>query len=580
MHSQAEKHTTEQEKHDQGSIVADEADERLDGHGTRSVGDHSPKRNVMPPARASTPGDLAGTMWGPARKLFPSDVRRRLTGRCFGDGVVSAQGLGYFPAEHETNPLNARTSIRPLVVALVVGGLVLGAEQTSHAQSIGETVEDHLEENLEGNDGDVKKKNQKSTKKSKDDSDSSDGQGKADEKKSESDEPERSKSKKKAASKKKRPKRKSPEKTSSASEKSNGESKTSSKGERVPRKSGAYINGKKVNFLAPGEEPPRVLGENLTFDPQVGFGLRGWHPEQYPALTIKTQHYPQWYVGFDAVFFKRLRIFKAYYQSVGLKSPRNTGAVIAKAATKAAPGAATKALAVLGFQVKFILVPMFRYEARSYEATASPNQPVRLIPFSASPTDDVTQYELTQEDLYAVSTFETAVFGMHYNDRLKGPDGEILPPEFLPFYFGLGLTQYRKPYQVKVGNAVLDELMFNARFRGMGLALGFDIGGGINKLGINFASQAGLGQTHLMHDYTLNEALPDDWFIGYLQGDLKIDYTVKLLNTRPTLLLSPVAQVGATSFYYLKKTGDSDVGAPSSNWDFLYMGMARLILPL
>lgn len=452
----------------------------------------------------------------------------------------------------------------------------------SSAQSIGETVEKHVDKELEGGGDDgVGRKEQKSTLAS--DDDQADSNESSDAKKSSSDKSSSKKSSSKKSGKvKKRKKTKKPppdpDCASSSCSRTSGtrRSRTSSNS----RESGAYVNGKKVNLLAPGREPPRVIGENFQIDPQVGFGLRGWHTDDYPALTIQTQHYPQWYAGFNGIFFKRIRVFNAFYQSVGLKSPRNNGAVIAKAATKAAPGAATKALGMMGYDIKFVLIPMFRYEARSYEAKAVPNEPIRIIPFDASQDDDITEYELSQDEVYAVSTFETAILGMHYNDRIKGSDGQFLPPKFLPFYFGVGLTQYRKPYQVTVGNSTLDELMFNARFRGAGLALGFDIAGGIDKLGINLAAQGGLGQIKLMEDYSLNQALPDDWFIGYLQGDLKVDYTMALLNTRPSLLLSPVASVGGTSFYYIKKSGDSEVGAPLANWDLLWMAMARLIVPL
>jgi hypothetical protein len=459
---------------------------------------------------------------------------------------------------------------------------VAAAPATSSAQSIGETVEEHVEKELAGKDEDgVKKKEQKSTVASDEKNDKADSDKSSDSKKSDSKKKKKSSAKKPGKMKKKRKKAKKP--TPDPDCTSTSCSRTSpkkSKHASSSQQSGATVNGKKVNFLAPGREPPRVIGENFQIDPQVGFGLRGWHTDDYPALSIQTQHYPQWYAGFNAIFFKRIRVFNAFYQSVGLKSPRNNGAVIARAATKAAPGAATKALGMMGYDIKFVLIPMFRYEARSYEAKAVPNEPIRIIPFDASQDDDVAEYALSQDEVYAVSTFETAILGMHYNDRIKGPDGQFVPPKFLPFYFGVGLTQYRKPYQVTVGNSTLDELMFNARFRGAGLALGFDIAGGIDKLGINLAAQGGLGQIQLMQDYSLNEALPDDWFIGYLQGELKVDYTMALLTTRPSLLLSPVASLGGTSFYYIQTSGDSEVGAPLANWDLLWMAMARLIVPL
>ncbi|MCH2110011.1 MAG: hypothetical protein MK135_11835, partial [Polyangiaceae bacterium] len=258
-------------------------------------------------------------------------------------------------------------------------------------------------------------------------------------------------------------------------------------------------------------KPPRVLGKWIQLDPQVGIGYRGWVSDQYPALKIKTASYFLWSIGLRGRFFKAIKLYRAFYKSTGLKSPRRKGAVIAVKAAKAAPNAAAKALAFIGIPIRFELIPLVRYETRSYEATAVPVDPVRIIPFEASENDDVNQYALTTESLSAISTFETLVVGLRYNDKLIAQAEAEGRTPMIPLYFGVGLTQYSKPYQVRVGDSVLDELVFNSRFRGAGLSLGVDYPGGINRLLLSVNADVGLGEIRLTQDLTLNEVLSSDW---------------------------------------------------------------------
>ena len=69
-----------------------------------------------------------------------------------------------------------------------------------------------------------------------------------------------------------------------------------------------------------------------------------------------------------------------------------------------------------------------------------------------------------------------------------------------PLFFGIGLMQYEKPYQLTIDDVTLDEALFDARFRGAGLAFGTTLGGGVNRFVFAVDAQAGLGQVSLTED--------------------------------------------------------------------------------
>jgi len=161
-----------------------------------------------------------------------------------------------------------------------------------------------------------------------------------------------------------------------------------------------------------------------------------------------------------------------------------------------------------------------------------------------------------------------------------------------PFYFGLGFTQYSKPYQVTVGDSVLDSVLFDARFRGGGLALGTTLPSKPDFLILDASLQFGLGEVRLLDKLTLNELLPNtpgrsglqapEWVIGYLEGDLSLGYLYTLLRTKPSVLVSVVGTGGGARFYYIKtRSGEGQsVNMPSLNWDILWGLMGYVTIPL
>jgi hypothetical protein len=219
---------------------------------------------------------------------------------------------------------------------------------------------------------------------------------------------------------------------------------------------------------------------------------------------------------------------------------------------------------------------------------------VRIVPHETSADADLTTIPPTTEELSMISSFETFVAGMRY-DHSKDPSGVIDTGKdnpIPPFYFGVGLTAYSKPYQVTVGDAVLDDVLFDARFRGAGLAFGLNTKEKPDLFFVSLDGQLGLGEVLLLEDLSLNELLPKaegrsglqppEWLIGYLQGDVTAGYLLPLLRTMPTLLLSLSATAGGATFFYFKtqvEEGET-VDAPPLNWDLLWGARAALILPL
>jgi hypothetical protein len=191
----------------------------------------------------------------------------------------------------------------------------------------------------------------------------------------------------------------------------------------------------------------------------------------------------------------------------------------------------------------------------------------------------------TMEDLKIISTFETFVAGVRYDHSKTGSvvveqKGAKIPPIF----FGIGLMQYRKPYQLNVDGFTLDDYLFDGRFRGAGLALGAELGGGLDRFFAEADMQLGIGEVSLTSDITLNELVPDDKLIGYFQGTAGVGYRWPIIRAAPTLILVPVAKLGGASFFLVDTAADeSEMGtttSPSVNWDLLWSVQISLLLPL
>ncbi|HMJ09790.1 MAG TPA: hypothetical protein VK524_00220, partial [Polyangiaceae bacterium] len=328
--------------------------------------------------------------------------------------------------------------------------------------------------------------------------------------------------------------------------------------------------------------PVRVFGDSFKLDITIGGGYRGWYPQQYDAVDVNVASYATWSVDVKAKLFKFLSLRRGYYESNGASAPRTEEAAVAAQIGSYAPKAAWL-LGVVGVPISKVWEPQIRYESRAFDTRARPHRPVCVVPRDAP--EDLQGCVGTMEDLKIISTFETFVAGVRYDhSKTGGVVVEQKGAKIPPLFFGIGLMQYRKPYQLNVDGFTLDDYLFDGRFRGAGLALGADIGGGLDRFFAEADMQLGIGEVSLTSNITLNELVPGDKLIGYVQGTAGLGYRWPIIRAAPTLILVPVAKLGGASFFLVDTASDeSDMGtttSPSVNWDLLWSLQVSLLLPL
>jgi hypothetical protein len=327
--------------------------------------------------------------------------------------------------------------------------------------------------------------------------------------------------------------------------------------------------------------PQRVFGRQFQIDLKLGAGYRGWVPQQYPSVAVDAGSYYVWTVDVRARIFRWLILRRGYYESNSLAGPRTNEAAVAAQVGDYIPKVAW-VLGVLGFPLSDAWEPIIRYESVAFHTAAHPSEPVCVV--TESVAGDLSKCMRSKSTLSMTSGFETFVLAMRY-DYSKDHSAVIAPPggKIPPVTFGIGLMQYRKPYQVTVGQNTLKDYLFDGRFRGAGLALGTEVGGGPYRLAIDANAQLGLGEVSLTKQVTLNALAPEDWLIGYVQGNVTVSYNLPITTGAPTLMFVPSATGGGASFFFFKAAQQKS-GQPSDattlNWDFLWSVHASLVLSL
>lgn len=339
-----------------------------------------------------------------------------------------------------------------------------------------------------------------------------------------------------------------------------------------------------VEDLAKKDEPTlpvRVIGKDLRLDIEIGAGYRGWVPQQYDAVDVDVGSYFTWTIDVRARLFNLINIRRGYYESNGLSGPRTDEAAVAAQIGQYAPKAAWL-LGAIGVPISKAWEPVVKYESRAFDTRARPRQDVCVVARDADP-DTLDACPGMMGDLRIVSGFETFVAGVRY-DHAKQGSAVVTKrkAKFPPIFFGVGLMQYRKPYQITIGTSTLDDYLFDGRFRGAGLALGTDLGGGIDQFFADLDMQLGLGEVSLLESLKLNDLAPDDWLIGYMQGTATVGYRWPMIRAAPTLILVPTLTGGGASFFFFETNpapGEEGTTAPV-NWDFLWAVRVSLLVPL
>jgi hypothetical protein len=325
--------------------------------------------------------------------------------------------------------------------------------------------------------------------------------------------------------------------------------------------------------------PIRIFGKNAQFDLSVGFGYHGWFPQQYRAADVEIGSYMTGSIELKAKLFGWLSLRRGRYESNQIAGPRTEEAAVAAQVGQYAPKAVWL-LGILGVPISKAWEPQVRYEARAFETRATPTSSVCVVDRDAP--EDAIECPGTRGELKVISSFETFVAGVRYDASKSGSPvltqhGSKTPPLF----FGVGLMQYRKPYQLTLDGFTLDDYLFDARFRGAGLAFATEFAGGIDRFFGELDAQLGLGEVSLTDSLTLNELVPDDGLIGYLQGTATAGYRWAFIHGPPTVILVPVIKAGGATFFVIDTQGDDDEGvSPTLNWDFLWSVQATLLIAI
>ncbi|MGD8859028.1 MAG: hypothetical protein PVI30_03395 [Myxococcales bacterium] len=352
--------------------------------------------------------------------------------------------------------------------------------------------------------------------------------------------------------------------------------------------------------------PVRVFGKNFKLDVKLGAGVRGWFPQQYEAVDVEVAHYYTFTVDVKAKIFKFLNIRRGYYESNSISGPQTEEAAVAAQVGSYVPKAVWL-LGVLGIPITKAWEPVIRYESRAFETRAARRSGVDtevcVIPRDADldatgcPGDVLATAD---DELKIISGFETFVAGVRY-DHSKNVgavvDNAAKKAKIPPFMVGVGLMSYRKPYQLVFGDEVLsDEFLFDARFRGAGLAGGVELGGGLDRFYSDIDVQFGLGEVSLTDDLTLRELLDEtcagsgaegicvenEFLVGYVQGTATLGYRLPLIRDAPTLILEPTIKAGGATFFLVDTVVEEgeEATSPGVNWDFLWNASVSLLIPL
>lgn len=326
--------------------------------------------------------------------------------------------------------------------------------------------------------------------------------------------------------------------------------------------------------------PRRVIPKYLKLDVTLGGGYRGWLPQQFPNVPVKAGSYYVWTVEVKAKVYGFLNLHRGYYESNALRGPRTEGAAIAQEVGTYVPKAAWL-LGVLGFPLFKAWEPIIRYESRAFQTQARPEAPVCVVDDKVAA--DLSTCPRSTARLSMRSGFETLVGGVRY-DQSKSPSAVLeqrARQKLPPITFGVGLMSYRKPYQVNVDGNTLEGYLFDGRFRGLGLMLGVDVAGGPDRVFFRADAQVGLGEVRLTRKLRLNDLAPDDWQMGYVQGNATLGYYLPLFRRIPTLMFVPQATIGGASFFLFDTDSDDDMGTTSTvNWDLLWSVHGALVVSL
>ena len=315
---------------------------------------------------------------------------------------------------------------------------------------------------------------------------------------------------------------------------------------------------------------PLVFGRRAHLNVSVESRMQVWLPAQNPSVHLSAAPYRTWSFelrgGIDGLFsLHRLALETDGSSWFGSSGPAVTRSVGASDVSAAA------ALIMIG--LPFLRVggptwwePIVRYEVSSYATTATPSRSVCLVSRDADTSVDPPACTRTDAPLKMASRFESFVVGAQFGR----PDG----PAFA--HVGVDLVRQRKPYQVNVDGRTLDDLLFDARFGGAGLAMGFGVG---REEGLSFRGglHFGTAWVSLSDDLSLGSVVPAGWDLEYFRWDTTLSYGLLLWRGPPLLHLRAAVDASGSHFLYRQ---DGREETPSLSRDIFFGGRLALVLML
>jgi hypothetical protein len=314
----------------------------------------------------------------------------------------------------------------------------------------------------------------------------------------------------------------------------------------------------------------RVFGRPAYLDVSFQTRMQVWLPAQHPSVHLSAAPIRTFSIELAGGIAGLVSLHRLALETDGTSWIGSWRGTVAPSLGD--PGAsAAAALVMIGLPLLRLgsatwWEPIVRYEVSNYATTATPSRPICLVARGADTSVDPPACAPADGPLRMASRFESWLVGVHF--------GRAGVPAFADL--GVDLVRQRKPYQINVDGRTLDDFLFDARFGGAGLGLGFGIGSdqGLNvRGGVHF----GAAWVSLTDDLPLDDVLPAGWGVRYFRWDASLGYGLVLWKGPPSLQLRAAVDGSGSHFNYAREGSDE---TPSLSRDLFFGGRLALTLML
>lgn len=341
----------------------------------------------------------------------------------------------------------------------------------------------------------------------------------------------------------------------------------------------------------------RLLPGILKLDLRGGGAFRGWTTTPYPALDLETTTYITWNVELRAELLGLIRLHRVSYESNGVGSPTSEGNQYDDAEE-----AVEKAAWLLGM----LGIPIFKWpdkdgyyrdwelfarvEARSFEALATPNKSIRLVPYdSQKKPSQFGTLKPRKRSFTAATSLQSVAGGFVLSERGfdpgKLPMSDIVSAymDSLGAYIGGMAMSYTKPYMVHIGDSYDGNYVFDAHMDAIGGMFGFWSGPRDMWPYIDVMLGFGGGNIALTENYDITDVIDLDAQVVTFMVNAKAGWRYPILDQNPRLTVGVAGDFSMVSFL-LQDKGDQkticseDGQCPSLNEDYFWSGQGEVAL--